>query len=246
MADKQVDLSGRKVFIGIPAYDGKLNIMTAFSLARLMPIALDHGVSMHLSHMSGCSIITMARNALVSEFLKTDADELLFIDADVIVNPDDVMRILAQSEGRDILAGMYPRRAKDKNFFLDLYRDDTDSLVFDGPLLRVNRVGTGFMLIKRHVIENLIADHPEWLVENRQGDGNVAAVFDFAIKDGKYIGEDYLFCDRATEAGFKVWVDVEINLPHVGTEAFERNFVDDVIMPLLEDERTKKLKVANG
>ena len=102
------------------------------------------------------------------------------------------------------------------------------------------------MLIKRHVIEKLIADHPEWNVENRQGDGNVSAVFDFAIKDGKYIGEDYLFCDRATQAGFQVWVDVEINLPHVGVESFERNFVDDVIMPLLEDERKNKLKVANG
>ena len=232
--------------IGIPAYDGKLNIRTAFSLAKLMPVALSHGISMHLSHMSGCSIITMARNALVNEFLKTDAEELLFIDADVIVEPDDVMRLLAQSTDRDILCGMYPRRAKDKNFFLDLYRDDTDALVFDGPLMRVNRVGTGFMLIKRHVIEKLIADHPEWNVENRQGDGHVSAVFDFAIKDGKYVGEDYLFCDRAREAGFKVWVDVEICLPHVGVEEFTRSFVDDVLMPLLENERTKKLKVANG
>ena len=95
MAEKQVDLSGRKVFIGIPAYDGKLNIKTAYALAKLMPVALQHGVSFHLSHMSGCSIITMARNALVSEFLKTDAEELLFIDADVVVEPDDVMRLLA-------------------------------------------------------------------------------------------------------------------------------------------------------
>ena len=246
MDEKRVDLTGRKVFVGIPAYDGKLNIKTAFALAKLMPVALGHGVSMYLSHMSGCSIITMARNALVNEFLKTDAEELLFIDADVIVEPDDVMRLLAQSTDRDILCGMYPRRAKDKNFFLDLYRDDTDALVFDGPLMRVNRVGTGFMLIKRHVIERLIADHPEWNVENRQGDGHVSAVFDFAIKDGKYVGEDYLFCDRAREAGFEAWIDVEICLPHVGTEEFTRSFVDDVLMPLLDNERSKKLKVANG
>ena len=246
MDKKQVDLKGRKLFIGIPAYDGKLNIKTAFSLAKLMPLALNHGVSMYLSHMSGCSIITMARNALVNEFLKTDADELLFIDADVIVEPDDVLRLLAQSEGRDILAGMYPRRASDKNFFLDLYRDDTDSLVFDGPLLRVKRVGTGFMLIKRHVIESLVNDHPEWDVENRNGNGTVSAVFDFAIKNGKYVGEDYLFCDRATEAGFKCWVDVELSLPHVGAEEFTRDFLEDVIRPMLADERQKKVETENA
>jgi hypothetical protein len=246
MAEQKVDLAGRKVFVGIPAYDGKLNIITAFSLARLMPLALEHGVSMFLSHMSGCSIITMARNALVSEFLKTDADELLFIDADVIVEPEDVMRLLAQSKDKDITAGMYPRRASDKNFFLELYRDEEGHLEFDGAMLRITRVGTGFMLIKRHVIEKLIADHPEWTVENRSGNGTVSAVFDFAIQNGKYIGEDYLFCDRAVNAGFKCWVDVEISLPHVGSEKFERNFMEDVVLPLLENERKARLKVANG
>jgi len=243
---KQMALEGRKLFIGIPAYDGKLNILTAFSIAKLMPVALQHGVSIFLSHMSGCSIITMARNALVNEFLKTDATDLLFVDADVIIEPDDVMRLLAQSADKDIAAGMYPRRASDKNFFLELYRDEEGNLEFDGAMLRITRVGTGFMLIKRHVIEKLIADHPEWSVENRSGNGTVSAVFDFAVKDGKYIGEDYLFCDRAVEAGFKCWVDVEINLPHVGTETFKRDFMEDVVLPLLENERKARLKVANG
>lgn len=246
MANKQVSLQGRKVFIGIPAYDGKLNIKTAFALAKLMPTALQHGVSLFLSHMSGCSIITMARNALVNEFLKTDAEELLFIDADVVIEPDNVLRIIAQGVDRDVLAGMYPRRAKDRHFFLDIYRDEQGALVFDGPLLRVNRVGTGFMLIKRHVIEKLVIDHPEWCVENRSGDGSVSAVFDFAIRDGKYIGEDYLFCDRATEAGFTCWVDVELSLPHIGTEEYQRDFLDDVIRPMLDDMHRAKLKVANG
>jgi hypothetical protein len=50
---KRADLSGRK----------------------LMPKAASLGVSVFLSDMSGCSIITMARNALVNEFLKTDATD---------------------------------------------------------------------------------------------------------------------------------------------------------------------------
>ena len=74
MADtKQVGLSGRKLFIAIPTYDGKLNIKTAYGLARLMPIAAEHGVSVVMGHLSGCSIITVARNALVYEFISTVA-----------------------------------------------------------------------------------------------------------------------------------------------------------------------------
>lgn len=242
---KQATLMGRSLFIGIPAYDGKLNIKTAFAIAQLMPKAMSLGVSVTLSDLSNCSIITMARNALVHEFLKTDCTELLFIDADVIVTPDDIMRLVAQSGGKDITAGAYPRRAKDAKFFADIYFDDNGDLEFEGSLMRLKRAPTGFMLIQRHVIERLIDAHPEWMYEKQPGE-QMAAVFDFAIRDGKYVGEDYLFCDRATEMGFTVYIDVDISLPHVGQEKFERNFREEVVMPMLENIHHSRLKVVNG
>ena len=41
---KRVSLEGRSVFIGIPTYDGKLNIKLAYTLAALMPVALQHEI----------------------------------------------------------------------------------------------------------------------------------------------------------------------------------------------------------
>ena len=240
---RQASLSGRKLFIGIPAYDGKLNIKTSFALAQLMPQAMSHGVSIVLSDLSNCSIITMARNALVHEFLKTDATELLFIDSDVIVSPDDIMRLMAQSGGKDITAGMYPRRAKDEKFFADIHYDESGDLEFDGSLMRVKRAPTGFMLIQRHVLEKMVVAHPEWMYEKSPTE-QMSAVFDFAIVNGKYVGEDYLFCDRATQMGFTVYIDVDISLPHIGSNEFSRNFRDDVVMPLLHNIHQSKLKAA--
>lgn len=241
---KQTVLAGRKLFIGIPAYDGKINIKLAYNIAALMPKALQFGVSVKLGDVSGCSIITMARNQLVHEFLKSDATELLFIDSDVIATADDILRLMAQSGGKDITAGAYPRRSKDKNFFADLYFDENKDLEFDGSLMRLERVGTGFMLIQRHVIEAMVAAHPEWFYDFK-GE-QVCGVFDFQNRDGRYLGEDYLFCDRAREHGFKIYIDVDISLPHVGTEAFENNFREEVVLPLLDMIRQSKLKVVNG
>jgi hypothetical protein len=241
---KQAVLAGRKLFIAIPAYDGKINIKLAYNIAALMPKAMQHGVAVNMGDVSGCSIITMARNQLVHEFLKSDATELLFIDSDVIATPDDILRLMAQSAGKDITAGMYPRRAKDRNFFADLYFDENQDLEFDGSLMRLKRVGTGFMLIQRHVLETMAAAHPEWLYDFK---GElISAIFDFEIKNQHYLGEDYLFCDRAREHGFKIYADVDISLPHVGTDTFENNFREEVVMPLLEAIRKNKLKVANG
>lgn len=244
--EKRVSLEGRRLFVAIPAHDGRLNIKTSFALCQFMVEAARLGIKVYLSDLSNCSIITMARNALVNEFLKTDATELLFIDSDVVVNPDAILRLMAQSGDKDVTAGAYPRRAKDKKFFTDVYYNSTGDVEFENSLMRVERVGTGFMLVQRHVIETLIKNHPEWTYENTMTGEQMSAVFDFKIVDGKYVGEDYLFCDRVRAEGFKVYIDVEISLPHIGSETFTSDFYEDAVKPLLDSIHRAKLKVANG
>ena len=151
--------------------------------------------------------------------------------------------LFRSSTDKDITAGLYPRRATDKFFFLDIPRDENGDMIFDGSMLKVTRVGTGFMLIKRRVFEKLRDMHPEWEYVAKENE-TAYAFFDLALQDGRYVGEDYLFCDRARKAGFECWVDVEISLPHVGQEEFTRDFLEDVIKPMLADQRAAKLKVA--
>lgn len=239
---KAVDLRERKLFLAIPTYDGKVHIKLAYTLAQLMPMALRVGVSVKLGHVIGCSLIPMARNMLVDQFLKSDCTEMLFIDSDVLPEPDQILRLMAQSGDKDITAGAYPRRKKDRMFFMDLHYDDNGDLEFDGSLMRINRVGTGFMLIRRNVLEHMAAKSERYL--DQDGVGKVANVFELAVKDGQFVGEDYTFCDKARAEGFKVWIDVEISMPHVGIEEFTNDFKNEAVLPLLEELRKSKLKVA--
>ena len=244
MADERsINLQGRTLMVAIPAYDGKLNIKSAFALARLAQAVGHYGVKLYLSHLSGCSLITKARNALVADFLKTDADALLFVDSDVVVSPEAILRLMALSVGKDVTAGIYPRRGSDRKFFVDMVTDEHNRLVLDeNGLLQINRIGTGFMMIQRHVIEGMIAKHPEWAYYNNVDDRTDYALFDFCLRDGEYYGEDYTFCDRARADGYSIYLDPSISLPHVGTEEFTRDFEEDVLKPLMQPV----LKVANG
>jgi hypothetical protein len=205
------------------------------------------GVQVQLSHLSGCSLITKARNILVASFLESDCTDLLFVDADIVVDADSVLRLLALSTGKDITAGMYTRRAEDRKFFLDIYTDKANALEFDQHgMLRVENVATGFMMIQRHVLEKMIASHPEWTYFNDVYNRNESALFDFELTNGQYVGEDYTFCKRARADGFTVFIDPEITLPHVGSQEYHRSFKEAVLMPLIEQHCTPKLKVANG
>ena len=235
MADeKSFSVAGRRLMVAIPAYDGKLNIKSAFALANLAIQTAQAGVTLYLTQVSGCSLITKARNMLVADFLASDATDLLFVDADVIFSAEDVMRLLALSGDKDITAGAYPRRSKDKKFFTDLYLTADNKLEFADGMMRVLRVGTGFMMIRRHVLETMRDKHPEWRCYNNVLERDEHAIFDFQLKDGEYYGEDYTFCNRAADEGFTVHLDTDINLPHVGTEEFANHFGEEVLKPLLE------------
>jgi hypothetical protein len=109
-------------------------------------------------------------------------------------------------------------------------------------LVRAQRVATAFMMIKRSVIENLVKDNPQWQYWDERTGRSLSAIFDFAVKDNSYVGEDYLFCDRAREAGYQVWVDPTIKLGHMGTIEYEGDFGNEAFYPrLVKDE-----KIANG
>jgi hypothetical protein len=233
------------LFIAIPAYDGKLNIQSAFELPQLAMASVKYKFQIHLAHLSGCSIITRARNSLVNQFMESDATEMLFIDADVNFKTADVLRIMALGGDKDVVCGSYPRRAKDQMFFTDIYYNEHGGLELTDGLLRVERVGTGFMFIRRHVIEKLMQSHPEWKYYVEVEGKNHYSLFDFKSTPTGYMGEDYLFCDRVREEGFKIYIDPDINLGHFGQTEFTGHFGKQVLDRMIEDT-LPELKVVNG
>lgn len=247
MSDEvKINLAGKKLFIGIPSYDGRMPIPSSFELSRLTAASMSYKFSIRLGHLSGCSIITKARNTIVKQFMDSDATEMLFIDSDINFKSEDILRIMALGADKDIVCGCYPRRSSDKMFVTDIHYDDHGAIeLTDTGLLRILRAGTGFMFIKRHVIQKLMDDHPEWKYATNVDGEYHYSLFDFKTTSSGYMGEDYNFCDRATQAGFKIYLDPEINLGHFGLTEFTGNFSEQVVKPMLENV-TPQLKVVNA
>lgn len=161
------------------------------------------------------SLVHRARMGMTAEFLKTDFERMMWIDADISFSPDDVARLW--NLDADIAVGVYRMKKQDSGY----------AAWVDGQLVKnldelpcnpinVDYAGTGFMMIKRHVLEDL-SDKVE-KYENEVKD--IPALYMTPIKDGILLSEDYYFCTLARENGYKITMDTSIKLGHWGLKCY--------------------------
>ena len=180
------ELRKRKIFVATPMYGGMCGGSYCKSTADLSSLAAQYGMDVRFFYLFNESLITRARNYLVDEFLRSDCTHLMFIDADIGFDPNDVIAlsvIAAEGTDKEIVCAPYPKkciawekikRAVDRGFAdkdpenLEKYVGDyvfnpaagSGSIALDEPV-EVLEGGTGFMMIQRSALEKYAAAYPE-------------------------------------------------------------------------------------
>ena len=235
-AQKSYDLSGKSIFIALPAYDFKVSLKLAVSLAKFSRASAEHGIDIQIGSICGCSVVSRARNLLAKDMLESKCDYLLFIDSDINFEPDDIFRLMAWGTDpkKGIVAAVPRTRNESKVYIATLDYDENGDLTMNGMgLVRAKRVATAFMLVRREVFETLEREHPEWAYYDSKTDRTLSCMFDFQLAEEGYIGEDFLFCDRVRDHGFEVWIDPSITLGHMGVQEYVGNYGDDILYPMI-------------
>jgi hypothetical protein len=193
-----------KPLIATPCYGGVLCLNYVTSIIRLRTAASQLGMELEFYFRSGESLITRARNDCVSHFMDDPSfTHLFWIDADIGFEPKAAFRLL--NSGYDVVAGVYPKKGENAGFAADV----SDLVVGDDGFAPIDEAPTGFMCIKRSVIEDM----------SRAGIGK-HEFFDTMHVDGGYLSEDYAFCRRWSSIGGKVYVDARSDLTHQGTKLY--------------------------
>ncbi len=212
----------QSLLIATPTIDGSLHVSYVESLLRSSHKLRQLGIPYEISYEIGNSIVSDARNQLVSRFLRSKHSDLLFIDADIAWSEDDLERLL----GWDVplVAGAYRRKRQNIDFTVKFGA----TIDQRNGLMVAERVGTGFLRIRRMVFEQMAQRYPELQLKfkGKRPVEQLYAFFDNSIVDGRYVGEDYTFCDRWRRIGGEVLVDPLIQLRHIGSQTFEGRLAD--------------------
>jgi hypothetical protein len=204
---------GPGTFLAVPAYDG-ISAPFVSSLHRSL-CELSHRLDLEI--FAGNCHVDDSRNRLVRDFLETDCEQLIFLDVDVSWQPGHLKKLIEYD--RDVVAGVYPRRADDQPFPVKPLPGErwSDEL----GLVEVAGVPTGFLKIKRRVFEALsnIATHHR-SSDDAPGRATIPIIFERALNGMSRVGGDIEFCRKARAAGFKVYVDPMMELGHQGIKHY--------------------------
>ena len=160
------------------------------------------------------SLVTRARNEMTAKFLASKHSHMMWMDADIDFLPGDVANLWNLNV--DIAVGFYSMKLPAKP--LSAWKDGRLIKIEECPKepFEVDYAGTGFMLIKRDVIEKLAET-----AESYEGpDGRVSALYMTPIHNDGFESEDYYFCRKAREAGYKIIGDPSIKLGHWGLSRY--------------------------
>lgn len=234
-----------KLMIGSPTFGYKCYTPFAEALIRLEKLAAkEDDFEIEYKFMYQESLITRARNTIVSFFLRSDCTHLMFIDSDIDFHPEDVIKLARHTE--DIVVGAYPI----KHLVRQEGKSDVACLKYAVNLLKtpvpvINNLmeieygATGFMMIHRNVIETMIEKYPELKYQNDvpiNGEfkrEDFHALFDCVIdkESNRYLSEDYTFCKRWRDIGGKIFMDISVNLSHIGTYVYDGS----ILMKFIEE-----------
>jgi len=240
------EIRKRKLFLASPLYGNLMHFGFYQSVLTLALSCQRSGISLGIKHIGCDSLVPRARNTLVAHFLESDCTDLLFIDADIKFETEDIFTLLALEE--PIVGGVYPRKQLDWGRiskaakagvpaeqlpyygFIGVMNWQAEGDYSLDELIEVRHLGTGCLRIRRHVIEDMILQLGDAITfdyssEQEAFKGKVG--YDlfptgpdirYPLGSGgrQYMSEDWAFCELARSCGFKLFAAPWIQLTHSG------------------------------
>lgn len=213
----------RRVLIGTPAHDGRVDAVYTFSLLQTLRLALDKGVDLRWLCPPGDAILPNARNEIVRDALAHSFDDLIFIDSDQDWQPEDVFRLL---DYRVHCVGAPIRKKCEEELYNVRASEGPDSFVkhpIHSNLMSAPgmALGTGFLRLSRRALQLL------WDKAEPYQNGNKAParwIFEARPVLGRLVGEDTMVSMKLSNLGIQTWLDPTMHVGHMGPKRYAGDF----------------------
>jgi hypothetical protein len=206
------------------------------SLIMLLQAAPIHGVNVSTPYFPKGSAIHQQRNWALAIFLKNpELTHLLFIDSDIAFPAQHVFKLLKHDKD---FSGIAYRAKTDAHIGFNVHLKKPHERCPVTGMIKARYLNGGFTLIKRCVVEKMVAAYPHLKCLGFPPSSETAKelnnfyfnLFDWAVNEKQNIqSEDFTFCQRWADLGGEVWVDETLHLGHIGDKAYTGRLQDNLV-----------------
>jgi hypothetical protein len=202
----------RSVMILTPAYGGIVTAGFHRSILTSTIELLAEGIALESEILENQSLLPLARNTLLNEAYKRKPDDIIWIDTDMVWEPDTLRKLLKHDV--DIVGSACRKKIPDNvQFNFQLFKEKSFEPDEKG-LIEVRRLGTGFLRMSRKAYTHLWENDKKYEVQGVMGSN----VFEIGIWQGReLLSEDFIVCEKLIQHGFKIFMDPELTVGHIGT-----------------------------
>jgi hypothetical protein len=228
------------LFIATPSYNGKNDCSyTQCALATQFTL-LNAGVTHLFRFEQGAGSPQISRGILTAQFMaaRTTKGEsfshLMFIDSDIEWHPKAITHLLAASEIHPVCCGAYPLKKQPLGFPVNFMSDPPR--VHEGTgYVQLKDAPTGFLMIRREVIERLMDANPDLKCRFRPELPEDELQYEFDLfhqhidtdcPHRMFLSEDFGFSRLWQRIGGEVWAHPEIALAHHGHARYTGKLAD--------------------
>ena len=204
----------RKVMIGTPCYDGRLDVWYTNSLCNTIKMCMERDVEITPMWISFDALLQRARNDTIHVALELGVDDLVWIDSDIEWEPEWFFRLLDHEA--DVVGGTYRKKGDVEEYVVrSVQRRPKDP---DTGLIEVDGLGTGFVKMSKFAMKYLWNTSTPYL-DPKDGKER-RMIFDVVIEDRGLVSEDIHAFNKLRAGGFKIYLDPDIVCNHIGPYKF--------------------------
>lgn len=238
-----------KIFISMPTYRHNIENLTRDSLNATIKYLREMGYPLTF-HQPDSALLAKSRCDAVDAAVEAEADYLMFVDSDMVFEPNHIEMLLAHK--KDVVGGLCVKRVPPYTSTVYMYRSekgsyvpidtaDPNAIILDA-LIPCDGTGAAFLLIKMSVFDDMEKPYFSmppvgWMevvaAAKRVNENNVEALdeldksfdeldkaIEFADSIDSSCGEDLFFCNRLRQVGVEVFVDTGVLIGHMGEFPF--------------------------
>lgn len=266
------------LMIATPCYGDVVHTGYLHGLKALTEVCQAARIGLTVKTLSSDSLIPRARNCMVAHLLSNPQfSHMMFIDADLTFAAAAVLHLMAAD--LPVVGGAYPKKridwqavrrvldearesktvlsdaellSKSLSYAVNLRTNTLEcQLVIERGFAQVEAIATGFMLIKRSVLEQLRDACPErqFVCDTADFRGPELAshcynFFECTIDPTTrgYVGEDYSFCALCRKHKIPIYLDFSGMFAHTGNFHFAGCFANMLGLDRLSQQSESKIE----